>query len=42
MFIVGFVIAFMNGWVMSLVMLGALPFIALGGIAFAVATSKKN
>lgn len=42
MFIAGFVIAFMNGWVMSLVMLGSLPFLALGGIAFAVATSKKN
>lgn len=42
MFVVSFVIAFIYGWLMTLVVLCSMPVIALGGVAFAVATGKKN
>lgn len=42
MFIVGFVIAFVYGWLMTLVVLASMPLIALGGGLFAGAAAKKD
>ena len=42
MFIAGFAIAFTYGWLMTLVVLCSLPFIALGGALFAGASAKKD
>lgn len=42
MFIAGFVIAFVYGWLMTLVVLCTLPFIAIGGALYAAATEKKD
>lgn len=42
MFIVGFVIAFVYGWLMTLVVLCSMPFIAIGGGLFAGAAAKKD
>ena len=42
MFIAGFIIAFIKGWLMTLVMLAALPAIGLGGYLYATAFAKKD
>ena len=42
MFIVGFIIAFVYGWLMTLVVMCSLPLIALGGGLFAGAAAKKD
>ena len=42
MFIAGFTIAFVYGWLMALVVTASLPAIALGGILYAIASGKKN
>ena len=42
MFVVGFVIAFVYGWLMTLVILCCLPFIALGGGLFGGSAAKKD
>ena len=42
MFIAGFAIAFIYGWLMALVVIASLPVIAIGGILFATATAKKD
>ena len=41
MFIAGFVIAFVYGWLMTLVVLCSLPFLAIGGMLYASASQKK-
>lgn len=42
MFVAGFIIAFIKGWVMTLVIICSLPFIALGGFLFMSASAKKD
>ena len=42
MFIAGFTIAFVYGWLMALVVTASLPVIAFGGILYAIASGKKN
>ena len=42
MFVVGFIIAFVYGWLMTLVVLCSLPFIAIGGGLFAGSAAKKD
>jgi len=42
MFIAGFTIAFIYGRLLSLVVLGSLPLIAIGGIKYASSTGKKD
>ena len=42
MFIAGFVIAFVYGWLMTLVVLASLPGIAIGGMLYASATAQKD
>jgi len=41
-FVTGFVIAFVKGWLMTLVVMGTLPFIAIGGALFAGAIASKD
>ena len=42
MFIAGFVIAFVKGWLMTLVSLATLPAIGLGGYLYSTAIAKKD
>ena len=42
MFVAGFIIAFIYGWLMTLVVMCSLPVIAIGGALFASATAKKD
>ena len=42
MFIAGFVIAFVYGWLMTLVVISSIPAIAIGGMMYASATAKKD
>jgi ATP-binding cassette subfamily B (MDR/TAP) protein 1 len=42
MFIAGFVIAFIYGWLMTLVVAASLPVIGYGGFLFASAAAKKD
>jgi ATP-binding cassette, subfamily B (MDR/TAP), member 1 len=42
MFIAGFVIAFVYGWLMTLVVLATLPVLAVGGMVYATASAKKD
>ena len=42
MLIAGFVIAFVYGWLMALVVVASLPVIAIGGIMYATATESKD
>lgn len=42
MFISSFIIAFIYGWVMTLVVLATMPVLALGGTVFAFAAAKKE
>ena len=42
MFVAGFVIAFIYGWLMTLVVAASLPLIAYGGYLFASASAKKD
>jgi ABC-type multidrug transport system fused ATPase/permease subunit len=42
MFIAGFTIAFVYGWLMTLVVLASLPVIAFGGAFYAGAIGKQN
>jgi ATP-binding cassette, subfamily B (MDR/TAP), member 1 len=42
MFIAGFVIAFIKGWLMTLVTLASLPAIGLGGYLYSTAIAKKD
>ncbi len=42
MFIAGFVIAFVKGWLMTLVTLAALPALGFGGYLYSVATARKD
>ena len=39
---VGFIIAFLHGWMMTLIVAVSLPFIAIGGIIFATAAGNKD
>lgn len=41
MFVAGFVIAFVYGWLMTLVVLCSIPFLVIGGIMYASASEKK-
>jgi ABC-type bacteriocin/lantibiotic exporter with double-glycine peptidase domain len=38
----GLIVALTYGWLMALVVLGSLPFIVIGGVVFAKATSFKE
>lgn len=42
MLIAGFVIAFVYGWLMALVVLASLPVIAIGGMVYASSTGAKD
>lgn len=42
MFVSGFVIAFIYGWAMTLVVAASLPVIGFGGYLYANATAKKD
>jgi len=42
MFVAGFVIAFIKGWLMTLVVLASLPAMAIGGYLFSKSAEKKE
>lgn len=42
MFITGFVVAFIYGWLMTLVVLASLPVIAFGGYLYMSASARKE
>lgn len=42
MFIAGFTIAFIKGWLMTLVCIASLPAIGLGGYLYSTAIAKKD
>jgi ATP-binding cassette subfamily B (MDR/TAP) protein 1 len=42
MFIAGFTIAFIKGWLMTLVTLASLPAIGFGGYLYSTAIAKKD
>jgi len=42
LFVAGFSIAFSYGWLMTLVIIGCLPFIVIGGVLFSKANSSRE